>query len=194
MRSMADDTYHPDFTALIKKYPFIQSVDWGKTKDWLQPVFSDTLSCLACIPVGWQKPWFLETMLETMAVAIKSDGMDPGKIYMTDAKEKYGTLRMDFCTPMPGGKAFSEVCLVFEDLAGYFCCQCGKPHVSITRGWICPYCRDCWDDINGPFIEVKLEMLTITENTKKNEPITRRIDLKPYYDQVVSAMETLRGE
>ena len=66
MRNKTDDSYQPDFPALIKKYPFIRVVEWKKTKDWSKPVFSDTLSCLDCIPNGWQKPWFLETMLETL--------------------------------------------------------------------------------------------------------------------------------
>ena len=184
------DSYRPDFPALIAKYPFIRVVDWKNTKDWSKPVFSDTLSCLDCIPNGWQQPWFLETMLECLDAAIKSDGMDPEKIYMTDAKEKYGTLRMDFSTPWVDGKAFSDTCYLFEELAGYFCCKCGKPHVAITRGWICPFCRDCWDDINGPFIEAELQNPSITCYDKDHNPNTRVIDLKPFYDRIVERWKT----
>lgn len=188
MFNKTDDSYQPDFPALIKKYPFIRVVDWKKTKDWSKPVFSDTLSCLDCIPNGWQKPWFLETMLEALESAIKSDGMDPEKIYMTDAKEKYGLLRMDFSTPVTEGHAFSDMCLAWEELAVYFCCMCGKPHVSISRGWICPYCKDCWDDINGPFTEVPLVNPKIS-TWENGERVKRVIDLKPLYDRVVSVLE-----
>ena len=188
MRNKTDDSYQPDFPALIKKYPFIRVVDWKKTKDWSKPAFSDTLSCLDCIPNGWQKPWFMETMLMSLAASIQADGMDMGKIYMTDAKEKYGSLRMDFSTPVTEGHAFSDMCLAWEELAGYFCCVCGKPHVSITGGWICPYCKDCWDDINGPFTEVPLENPKIS-TWENGERVERVIDLKPLFVKVVSVWE-----
>ena len=169
-------------------------VDWKKTQDWSKPVFSDTLSCLDCIPNGWQKPWFLETMLEALDSAIKADGMDPEKIYMTDAKEKYGTLRMDFSTPCVDGNAFSDMCLIFEELAGYFCCKCGKPHVSMTKGWICPFCKDCWDDINGPFVESELMNPTITGYGKDIEPYTRYLDIKPHYERIVERWKATEGD
>jgi hypothetical protein len=173
---------------LLEKFPFIRHVDCEKTTDWEHPVFSETGTFLDCIPNGWQKPWFMETMLMSLKAAIQADGMDIDRIYMTDAKEKYGSLRMDFSTPVTEGHAFSDMCLAWEELAGYFCCMCGKPHVSISRGWICPYCKDCWNDINGPFKEVPLENPKIStwENGERTE---RVIDLKPLFGKVVSILE-----
>lgn len=173
---------------LLREFPFIRHVDCQKTTDWEHPVFSETGTFLECIPDGWQKPWFMETMLMSMKSAIREDDMPMGDIYMTDAKEKYGSLRMDFSTPVTEGHAFSDMCLAWEELAGYFCCMCGKPHVSISRGWICPYCKDCWDDINGPFIEVPLENPSIT-TWKDDKKITRTINLEPLYESVVSVWE-----
>lgn len=173
---------------LLEKFPFIRHVDCEKTTDWAHPVFSETGTWLECIPDGWQKPWFIETMLMTLKTAIQSDGMDMGKIYLTDAKEKYGSLRMDFSTPAAEGHAFSDMCLAWEELAGYFCCMCGKPHVSISRGWICPYCKDCWDDTYGEFKEVPLENPKIS-TWENGERVDRVIDLKPLYDRVVSVLE-----
>lgn len=173
---------------LLEKFPFIRHVDCEKTTDWAHPVFSETGTWLECIPDGWQKPWFIETMLMTLKTAIQSDGMDMGKIYLTDAKEKYGSLRMDFSTPAAEGHAFSDMCLAWEELAGYFCCMCGKPHVSISRGWICPYCKDCWDDTYGEFKEVPLENPKIS-TWENGERVERVIDLKPLYDRVVSVLE-----
>lgn len=177
-----------DKDELLKAFPFIRHVDCEKTTDWVHPVFSETGTFLDCIPDGWRKPWFMETMLMSLKTAIQSDGMDMGKIYLTDAKEKYGSLRMDFSAPVTKGHAFSDMCLAWEDLAGYFCCMCGKPHVSISRGWICPYCKDCWDDINGPFTEVPLENPKIS-TWENGERVERVIDLKPLYDMVVSVWE-----
>ena len=173
---------------LLTAFPFIRHVDCEKTTDWEHPVFSETGTFLDCIPNGWQKPWFMETMLMSLAEAIRKDRMDMDRIYMTDAKEKYGSLRMDFSTPVTEGHAFSDMCLAWEELAGYFCCMCGKPHVSISRGWICPYCKDCWNEENGPFTEAPLENLKIStwENGEKDE---RVIDLKPLFDKVVSVWE-----
>lgn len=173
---------------LLEKFPFIRHVDCEKTTDWAHPVFRETGTFLDCIPDGWQKPWFMETMLISLKAAIQADGMDMGKIYLTDAKEKYGSLRMDFSTPAAEGHAFSDMCLAWEELAGYFCCMCGKPHVSISWGWICPYCKDCWDDINGPFTEVPLKNPKIS-TWENGERVKRVIDLKPLYDRVVSVLE-----
>jgi hypothetical protein len=176
------------FDELLKAFPFIRSVDAEHTVDWSEPVFHDAGSFLECIPAGWLQPWFLETMLISLADAIRKDRMDPRKIYLNDAKEKYGSLRMDFSTPVTEGHAFSNMCLAWEELAGYFCCMCGKPHVSISRGWICPYCKDCWDDTYGEFKEVPLENLKIV-SWKDGEQFERIIDLKPLYDRVVSVWE-----
>ena len=173
---------------LLKVFPFIRHVDCEKTTDWAHPVFSETGTFLDCIPDGWRKPWFMETMLMSLKTAIQSDGMDMGKIYLTDAKEKYGSLRMDFSKPAAEGHAFSDMCLAWEELAGYFCCMCGKPHVSISRGWICPYCKDCWDDTYGEFKEVPLENPKIS-TWENGERVERVIDLKPLYDRVVSVLE-----
>ena len=173
---------------LLEKFPFIRHVDCEKTTDWAHPVFSETGTFLDCIPDGWQKPWFMETMLISLKAAIQADGMDMDRIYLTDAKEKYGSLRMDFSTPAAEGHAFSDMCLAWEELAGYFCCMCGKPHVSISRGWICPYCKDCWDDTYGEFKEVPLENPQIS-TWENGERVERVIDLKPLYDRVVSVLE-----
>ena len=173
---------------LLKAFPFIRHVDCEKTTDWAHPVFSETGTFLDCIPNGWQKPWFMETMLISLKAAIQADGMDMDRIYLTDAKEKYGSLRMDFSTPVTEGHAFSDMCLAWEELAGYFCCMCGKPHVSISRGWICPYCKDCWDDTYGEFKEVPLENPQIS-TWENGERVERVIDLKPLYDRVVSVLE-----
>lgn len=173
---------------LLEKFPFIRHVDCEKTTDWEHPVFSETGTFLDCIPDGWQKPWFMETMLMSLKAAIQADGMDMERIYMTDAKEKYGSLRMDFSTPVTEGHAFSDMCLAWEELAGYFCCMCGKPHVSISRGWICPYCKDCWDDTYGEFKEIELFNPSVT-SYENHVPVKRIIDLKPLYDRVVSVWE-----
>ena len=173
---------------LLEKFPFIRHVDCEKTTDWAHPVFSETGTFLDCIPDGWQKPWFMETMLISLKAAIQADGMDMDRIYLTDAKEKYGSLRMDFSTPAAEGHAFSDMCLAWEELAGYFCCMCGKPHVSISRGWICPYCKECWDDTYGEFKEVPLENPQIS-TWENGERVERVIDLKPLYDRVVSVLE-----
>ena len=159
---------------LLEKFPFIRHVDCEKTTDWEHPVFSETGTFLDCIPDGWQKPWFMETMLMSLKAAIQADGMDMDRIYMTDAKEKYGSLRMDFSTPVTEGHAFSDMCLAWEELAGYFCCMCGKP-----------FCKDCWDDINGLFTEAPLENPKIS-TWENGERVERVIDLKPLFNKVVS--------
>lgn len=172
---------------LLEKFPFIRHVDCAKTTDWEHPVFSDTGTFLDCIPNGWQKPWFMETMLMSLAAAIQADGMDMGKIYMTDAKEKYGSLRMDFDTGHRGPCVRGHV----PRLGGtcrLFMLRVRQAACFHYRGWICPYCKDCWDDINGPFTEVPLENPKIS-TWENGERVERVIDLKPLFDKVVSVWE-----
>lgn len=37
----------------------------------------------------------------------------------------------------------------YEDLSERTCCKCGKPATKITKGWICPYCDDCFEKFHG---------------------------------------------
>ena len=33
----------------------------------------------------------------------------------------------------------------YTDLSYRTCCVCGKPATKISKGWICPYCDECFD-------------------------------------------------
>ena len=73
---------------LLEKFPFIRHVDCEKTTDWEHPVFSETGTWLECIPDGWQKPWFIETMLMTLKLAIEEDGMSMKEIGRASCRER----------------------------------------------------------------------------------------------------------
>ena len=65
-----------------------------------------------------------------------------------DTKEKYGSLRVDISY---GNNAMVEMGDILNMLSRWTCCACGKmPRNSNgnriiweTKGWICPYCKDC---------------------------------------------------
>ena len=177
---------------LLTQFPFIRMVDWDATRDWGQPIFRKHGTFMEFIPEGWKKPWFRETMLSDLKKAAIEDGMNYDEtMWLADAKEKYGSLRLDFHVQDTDDHAFSDMCLIYEELAGYFCCMCGKPHVSISRGWICPYCKDCWDDINGPFKEAELRNPSV-RTWKDGVEDERQLDLHPYYDKIVDIWQENR--
>ena len=39
----------------------------------------------------------------------------------------------------------SDIINKYTELSYRTCCVCGKPATKISRGWICPYCDDCFD-------------------------------------------------
>lgn len=168
-----------DSTETIKKYPFVRGNDLdGNKRDF---------DMTTCMPDGWQKPWFRETMLEDLKNAALECGIDINNLYLQDCKEKYGGLRLYF-----GGYGFRENTQKFDDtvtayeyLAESFCCICGKPHVSMTHGWICPYCKDHWREEWGEFKEEKLGDVTIS-SYDGNERKERIIPLGPFFERILA--------
>lgn len=170
-----------DSTETIKKYPFVRGIDWdGNHRDY---------DMTRCMPDGWQKPWFRETMLEDLKTAAIECGMDLDKMYLQDCKEKYGGLRLYFggYGYRDGTGKFDDVVTAYEYLAESFCCVCGKPHVSMTHGWICPYCKDCWREEWGEFKEEEVGDVTIS-SYDGDKRIVRKILLVPYYDRIIARM------
>ena len=39
----------------------------------------------------------------------------------------------------------SDIINKYTELSYRTCCVCGKPATKISKGWICPYCDDCFD-------------------------------------------------
>ena len=83
------------------------------------------------------------------------DGKIPEDVFITDIKEKYGTLRISFnygsCFKSPYEK-IDDLIYMAEHLSKYWCCQCGhigrssneKNLVSYrTGGWISYQCKKC---------------------------------------------------
>ena len=96
---------------------------------------------------GWEKIWkkYLSVLFEEYN---KLSDDEKKKFRILDTKEKYGSLRVDVsCT----NEVMREAESILEMLSQWTCSMCGKmPRNSKgnriiweTKGWICPFCKDC---------------------------------------------------
>lgn len=100
---------------------------------------------------GWENLWktFIEKLGKLWEQMPEGKAKDNFQIY--DSKEKYGTLRI-FLSPHTD--EMGDLVSAVSSLSGWTCCSCGKqPRDSRgnrliweSKGWICPYCKDCAKD------------------------------------------------
>lgn len=126
---------------LIEKYP------WLWPKDWFgNPIPTDKFdyssTTLDDFPEGWKKA-FGEKMCEEIQTAlIKHQCVD--RFTILQLKEKYGAMRLYFGgLPRACQDEIHAIVMKYEELSAKTCCICGKPAKWMSKGWICPYCDEC---------------------------------------------------
>lgn len=127
---------------------------------------------------GWEKIWkqFIEKLGKLWEQMPECDAKKNFQIY--DSKEKYGTLRV-FLSPHTD--EMSDLVMALEHVSGWTCYCCGKqPHDSRgdrliweSKGWICPYCRDC----------AKKQFSTYIERSYKVKPKLKKDTWKEDYNR-----------
>ena len=65
---------------------------------------------------------------------------------ITDIKEKWGRFQL-YCNW--GSKELYNIIDKYENLSWNICIKCGKHATHTSRGWICPYCKECAQDVGG---------------------------------------------
>ncbi len=134
------------------KYPFWRSRNvWtGKySKDYRFTWYDD-------IEDGWKKA-FGKELSQDIKAAFKEDKKDNPKLKWKDAlyweqiKEKWGSLCL-YCSASPNIRKVIEH---YEDISGKYCFRCGKPAKYISKGYILPYCNDCFE---ARFKDIKKQM------------------------------------
>lgn len=128
---------------LAKKYPWLRQPD---PKAWS---FSDTpifkkdnlyISLWDEVPQGWITA-FGYLMCDEIEQALEKDNLQD-KVYVEQAKEKYGGLRLY----MSGNDESQHIISIYESISEHICCGCGRPHVPMLNiGWVSPYCKKCYN-------------------------------------------------
>lgn len=121
---------------LITKYP------WLATRDWKTGLPERNkyryISLWDEIPEGWIRA-FGEMMCDKVEAALEKDNIQ-NDVYVEQAKEKYGQLRVY----MSGNTESQEILSIYERISENVCCNCGRPHVPMMNfSWISPYCKNC---------------------------------------------------
>ena len=122
---------------LIKKYPFIQAVDW-----LAKPIKSYDYTLLDDMPTGWKKS-FGELLCEDISKVLKRHNV---KTFNTQqVKEKYGELRWYFSAPTCVYNEIDDIIDAYSHCSRNICIRCGKLDVHcIDTGWISPLCEECF--------------------------------------------------
>lgn len=125
----------------LEKYPWLRMND-----PYPEENNPDEFDMLDCLPHGWIEA-FGEFLCEDLDRVIKAEGLQD-EFRIVEAKEKYGEMRIycDPCTP-----AIMDVLRIYEACSQTICCHCGSIEgvKFSTLGWSSPYCRSCFQKING---------------------------------------------
>ena len=123
---------------LINKYPWLAPISW-RTGKRIENKRYDYISLWDEIPQGWINT-FGHLMCDEIEEELEKNGAEH-KVYVEQAKEKYGGLRLYMATPGKVDRIISK----YERISENVCIRCGKPHVPMMNFcWISPYCSDCF--------------------------------------------------
>ena len=148
----------------IEKYPFFAN--------WIDSV-----------PEGWKV--LIPCLLEDLEMACIADNTDINDIKISDVKEKYGELRIyatcsDTC---------QKILDIYQFISSMFCINCGHPHIAMTKGWIAPFCNDCWKESWGEWVEETQDFNYRYTTYDGNETKEIVVDTKPYYERVLKYVD-----
>ena len=121
---------------IVEKYPFlhIRDIDGHIDIESKFPMISLE------IPDGWNKLFF--QMCSDIKPILEREGLIDD-FYFIQVKEKYNRL---VCYYNNTPKEVEDIISRYEIMASYICCECGKPAVFETTGYIASYCDDCFKD------------------------------------------------
>ena len=126
---------------LISKYPFLLPLDYqGKVpKD-----YDFTFTEIDMLPRGWRN--LMIDMSAELLAYFHQRNIDPYTFHIDQLKEKWSQIRLYYslhCDDKYTDEGIDEIIQKYEELSEHTCCECGKEATLMSRGWICPYCKDC---------------------------------------------------
>ena len=122
------------------------------------------------IPHGWYKLFF--QLCSDIKPILEKEGV-LYDFYFIQVKEKYNKL---ICYYNNAPKEVEDIISRYEIMASYICCECGKPAVFETTGYIASYCDDCFKDYvrhaKGEWIRFEPQYVQTTcKNGQKQDEI-----------------------
>jgi len=154
---------------LCKKYPFL--IVKNRWTGQISENYDYSYTEIDAMPNGWFKAFGMQ-MVEELNSAL---GKNAKKYFVTQIKEKYGSLRWydNGCT-----KEGYEVIKKYQRLSEVTCITCGQPATKISSGWISPYCDEHFDDKWEIYAEiVNGEIAYIDEDDEEEENYAELSDL-----------------
>ena len=121
---------------------------WYNIIKWIDEKILDNILILPghtewdAMPEGWNKA-FGKQYLKELKKQLKKDKM-LYKFRIMDLKEKFGSLRLYVNY---GSKELYNIIDKYESLSYKTCIRCGKPATKYSKGWISPYCDDCFNEL-----------------------------------------------
>lgn len=133
---------------LVKKYPFLLI-----RTSWDGRVIEDEdvsyeYTWYDDIPEGWAKA-FGKQMLDEL-LAILKEGNCLNDYQILQIKEKWGFLHWySNGVPKSVWDKYLDWERKYEDLSEDTCIKCGEPATHVTKGWIMPVCKQCFEEIEN---------------------------------------------
>lgn len=133
--------------SLVLKYPFLLPLDYnGKApKD-----YDFTYTEADMVPKGWHK--LICALSKELLAYFSFKGISPYSFHIDQLKEKFGTIRLYYSLRHKdrfNDEGIDAIIQKYEELSEHTCCECGKEATLMSKGWICPYCKDCADKLKA---------------------------------------------
>ena len=92
---------------------------------------------------GWKEAFGEDILKELKEAMLKDGGLKYlYSVRILQIKEKWGRLNIYL---NKYGDNTMKVLKKYENLSWRICIDCGKPVVGYTKGYVCPYCMDCYE-------------------------------------------------
>lgn len=128
---------------LINEYPFLIPYEDEDFNVLDKEKYDYSWTFLDDMPQGWKKCFGEMLCKDLKEELVKNDFLD--KYQVVQVKEKYATLRW-YDNGVPKDSKVPEILYKYERISEHTCIKCGAfPVERMTRGWICPICKDCYD-------------------------------------------------
>ena len=131
--------------ALVAKYPFLLPLDYqGKVpKD-----YDFTYTEVDMVPKGWHN--LIVDMSSEIIAYLRQQNFDPYLFHIDQLKEKFGSIRLYYSlhyADHSDDEGIDDIIEKYEEISEHTCCICGGEATLMSRGWICPYCQTCADNL-----------------------------------------------
>ena len=94
------------------------------------------------IPDGWRKAFGWNLISEINKIYFSIAPQLREDYYPLDIKEKYGALRIYFSVYNPSIESIIEK---YSKISEKTCICCGAPATKLSKGWISPWCDECFN-------------------------------------------------